>query len=348
MSGYFKNLFCLALLLCVAGVSAVSTVGQDRRPPKDPPAKERPPTPGPEPPGFFNDGVTSERSMLVDPGVAIKLCVAEGNLKINGWKRDEVRVFVRNGRRFGMKPQEKSPESGKVNWLWILYAPSRPGRVSECLAGDSIEIDAPIGASFDLEGHSAKMYIDSIKKVKVRTARGLIMLRNITGGITANTNEGDVMVDNSAGAIQLDSTSGNIVAVDVKPGQIGELLKAKTNGGAITLQRVEHRQIQANTITGSLLFDGKFLTGGIYNFRTSNGSIKLAIPASSSCMVKAIYGAGQFESEIPLTIISDSQSPRLKTVVGRMGSGENAAAVSLTTSSGSIGIRKSGKAAGKP
>ncbi len=164
------------------------------------------------------------------------------------------------------------------------------------------------------------------------------MLRNITGGINAYTSQGDVMVENSGGAIALESTTGNIVAIEVSPGQIGDLLRAKTNSGAITLQKVEHRQIEASSISGSLLFDGKFLNGGIYNFRTSNGSIRLAIPASSSCTFKATYGFGSFHSEIPLKILTENDSPRARTVIATLGDG--GAAVSVTTSSGSIAIRK--------
>jgi hypothetical protein len=341
MSANFRKLYCLALFLYLASVCSTSTLGQDRRPPKDPPErKEGLPVPGPEPPGFFNgDGFTSERSMQVDGSVAIKLCVEKGNLKVNGWRRNEVRVFVKNGRRFAMKTLEKSPETGKVNWLRLAHAPVPGTRaVSECLTGDSVEIDAPIGSSFDIGGRAGRMSIDSVKNVKIKILEGIIMLRNVAGGIEAYTGRGDLLVDNSAGAIWLENTTGNIVAIDVKPGKIGEVMRAKTNGGAITMQRVEHRQIEASSISGSLLFDGKFLSGGIYNFRTSKGSIKLSLPAATSCTFKAIYGAGEFESEIPLKIITQNNSPRLKTVVATMGSGD--AAVNLTTSTGSIGIRK--------
>ncbi len=334
-----KNFLCLVLFLCLSGVST-DTLGQDKAPPKAPKTRETTPVPHAEPPEpFHEDGVTSERSMSVDPNVAVKLCVSEGALKINGWNRNEVRVFVKNGRKFGMKALEKSAETGKVNWLWIAHnsvGPPRPA--SDCLAGDSIEIDAPIGTSFDLSGRAARTTVDSIKKIKVKIVEGVIMLRNITGGINAYTSQGDVMVENSGGAIALESTTGNIVAIEVSPGQIGDLLRAKTNSGAITLQKVEHRQIEASSISGSLLFDGKFLSGGIYNFRTSNGSIRLAIPAASSCTFKATYGFGSFKSEIPIKIITENDTPRARTVVATLGSGD--AAVSLTTSSGSIGIRK--------
>lgn len=335
----FKSLFCLLLVPCLAAVAALDVFGQEKQP-KPPKTKIHSPLPGPQPPGFFHsDGVTSEKSMMVDANVAIKLCVAEGSVKINGWNRNEVRVFVRNGRHFKLNALERSPESGKTNWLWIEHvAQARTAPSAECLAGESIEIDAPIGSAFSLSGRAARTSVDSVKKVKVKIVEGVITLRNIPGGIEAYTSQGDVFVENSGGAISVESTTGNIVAVEVTPGQIGDLLKAKTNGGSISLQRVEHRQIEASSISGSVLFDGKFLTGGIYNFRTSNGSIKLSIPVKSSCTLKATYGFGTFESEIPLTIITENATPQAKIVVAKIGAG--GAAVSLTTTRGSIDIKR--------
>ena len=340
----WKKFNSLLLVLYLAA-AFVATVSAQEKPPKEPPSKPRSaPMPGATAPGFFDhDGATSERSMVVDGNVSVKLCVAEGDLKINGWKRNEVRIFVKNGRKFHMKPLEKSVESGKVNWLWVgNIAEGRPGPSSDCLAGESIEIDAPLGASFDLSGRAARTSVDSVKKVKVKILEGVITMRNIPGGINAYTSQGDVMVENSGGAIALESTTGNIVAVEVSPGQIGELLRAKTNSGAISLQKVMHRQIEASSISGSLIFEGKFLAGGIYNFRTSNGSIRLGLPPGSSCTIRATYGYGSFNSELPMKIISEDHTPRAKTVFAKIGEGE--ATVSLTTSTGSINIRRAGGA----
>jgi hypothetical protein len=337
-----KTFFCLLLFLCVTGATAVGTYGQ-KKPAKSAKIKEFVPMPGSQPPGFFNgdDHVTSERSIVVDPNVAVKLCVSEGNLRVNGWRRAEVRVFVKSGRKFKLKPLEKSPESDRVNWLRITtISEERLGPASDCLAGESIEIDAPVGASLDLSGREVRTSIDSIKKVNANIVAGAIMLRNITGGISAQTGQGDLIVENSSGSIALYGTTGNIVVAEVRAGQIGDQLRTKTQSGAISLQRVEHRQIEASSISGSLHFDGKFLKGGIYNFRTSNGSIELTIPVASSCTFKATYGVGSFNYDIPLKILTENITPRAKVVVATMGSGD--AAVSLTTSTGTIGIRKAG------
>src|SRR5215213_5206425 len=154
MSRNLKNLFCLLLGLCLTVAFTVGTYGQVKPPkvPKEPKIKTYPTPPGHQPPGFFDgDGETTEKSMIVDPNVAIKLCVAQGDLRINGWNRNEVRIFVKDGRQFNMKPLEKSAQSGKVNWLWIgNTVEGRPAPLAQCLAGEKIEIDAPVGSNFDL------------------------------------------------------------------------------------------------------------------------------------------------------------------------------------------------------
>jgi DUF4097 and DUF4098 domain-containing protein YvlB len=180
--------------------------------------------------------------------------------------------------------------------------------------------------------------IDSVKKVSVKNAEGNISLRNIPGGIVASTLQGDVTVENSGGAIQMESSTGNLVAFEVTPGEIGDLFRAKTSSGAISLQKVDHRQIEANTISGSVVFNGNILSGGLYNFRTSNGSIRLLIPDTSSCTIKASYGVGAFNSEIPLKFLYRNETSESRNLGATLGSGN--ATINLTTSSGSIGVRK--------
>src|SRR5438128_9018948 len=42
-------------------------------------------------------GDTSEKSIKVDSNVNLSLCVTQGTIKVNGWNRSEVRVFVQDG-----------------------------------------------------------------------------------------------------------------------------------------------------------------------------------------------------------------------------------------------------------
>ena len=345
----FNRPLKLGLLLCLAAGAAAA---QDFPSPPDPgkplpkakaqPPARRPPTPPVRSQVFGRyERQTSEKVIAVDPNSAIKLCVSEGSVRINGSERNEVRVFVRNGRKFEIRPLDKHPETGKATWIWIANS-SETGPRSDCLAGDSVDIDVPMGASVDLKARTAGAVVDSVKKATVEIVEGSISLRNISGGIQAKALQGDVMVESSSGLIGLETTTGNILAYDVRPGGVGDLFKAKTNSGQISLEGVNHRQIEANSITGSVSFNGKFLSGGIYNFKTSNGSIRMLLPEESACKVVAAYGFGTFNTALTIRYENQNVTSGGKNFTGILGK-ETAGplpTVNLTTSSGSISIRK--------
>lgn len=336
----------IGLALCFAtGLPTVLMAQPD--PPKAPkPAKvwvedkKAKPVPAPTPLPR-NERITSEKSIAVDPGVNVKFCVSDGAVKINGWERDEVRVFVKEGRKIGFKVLQRSAKTDKPNWVWIMNgtaAEQGRGPLSDCLAGESVEIDVPMGSVINMDARTTTATIDTVKSVSVKIIEGSINIRNVMGGVKAETYQGDVMLESSTGQITLQTTTGNIVAFDVNPGEIGDLLKAKTSSGTISLQRVSHRQIEANSISGSVNFNGSFLTGGIYNFKSSNGSIRMQLPEKSSCTISASFGFGTFNSGLPFEIISETITPGGKNIRAKIGGGE--ANVTVTTSSGSIVIKK--------
>ncbi|MFL6466437.1 MAG: DUF4097 family beta strand repeat-containing protein [Pyrinomonadaceae bacterium] len=333
----------LLVSLCTGVTLAIAQQPPATPKPKAKPGVYKPGTPMPEPPSYPREEIkqTTEKSITVDPNVNLKMCVAEGNLKITGWERNEVRVFVRSGRLPGFKVLEKDPGSGKANWLMVtnIRAEGSPkGPMSECLSGADIELDVPLKSKMDLSGRSTETVIDSIKKVNVKTAEGDISIRNIAGGINAITYQGNLIVESSEGSIMLETTSGNILAFGVNPGQIGDLFKARTGSGNVTLQQVEHRQIEASSISGNVVFKGKLLAGGLYGFKTSSGSIRLQIPFKSSFTVKASYGFGAFASEIPLNYTYKNEGEGGQNLQASVGAGDSN--INLTTSNGAISIRK--------
>lgn len=282
----------------------------------------------------------TEKSIAVDGKVNVSLCVSEGTLKINGWERGEIRAFVKGGGAIGFNVLQKDKRSGNAVWVKVTGYDSsvKKGLPSEeCLSGEEIEIDVPRGATVNVKGQACETTIDSVAKATIENVGGDIFLRSVERGIDAKTYEGDVMVENSGGAMNLFSTTGNIVAFDAAPQNVGDVFKAKTSSGAITLQAIEHRQMEIGSNSGSMRFTGEFLSGGQYTFGTTNGSISIAIPEKSSCKITASYG-GAFNSEIPLQNIIKNANPKTQSLTASIGAGD--AAVNLTTYSGAIRIRK--------
>lgn len=287
-------------------------------------------------------GDTSEKSIKVDSSVTLSLCISQGNVKVNGWNRSEVRVYVENGSKFGFNVRDKDARSGDPNWISFKSVETRGkyATSSECISGNDIEIDAPVNATVSIKGHEITTKIDSVKKAEIETLGGDISLRNITGGMSAKSGQGDVTVEASTGPMTLVTTTGNIVVFEAKPGAIGDLFKANTNGGTISLQDLLHRQIEVGTISGSVLYNGVIRSGGSYNLNTSNGSIRMSIPADSSCRISATYRAGRFNTELPIDIQTENiREGPIRSIVGTFGKGGDAT-LKLTTHNGSISIRK--------
>jgi len=289
---------------------------------------------------YIEDGKAAEKSIAVDAKVNISLCVTEGNLKINGWERSEIRAYVANGSDVGFKIQEKNKQNNIV-WLMVTGADASKNKganVEECLSGETIELDVPRGAVVNVRGRTSRTAIEAVRKAVVKNIGGDIFLNNIEQGIHAATYEGDVTVENSGGTITLESANGNIVAFDVAPSDVGDIFKAKSSSGTITLQSIGHRQTEINSNSGSIKFTGELLNGGQYSFQTQNGSIALAIPEKSSCKINASYGYGAFNSEHKLNIITVNNTSRTQSIAASLGSGD--ANLNLRTYSGAIRIKK--------
>lgn len=303
---------------------------------KHEPDTERPPLP------MIRGGDTSEKSIKADGAVKLTLCVTQGTVKVNGWNRKEVRVYVENGNKFNFNVREKDERTGDPNWITVMGvgAKGRYSATSECIWGGDIEIDLPVNASISMTGTETTTTIDSVRKVEISTVGGSMALRNVTAGITASARQGDVTVENSTGPMMLESTTGNIVVFEAAPGEIGDPFKARTNSGTISLQSVQHRQIGVGSTSGSVLYSGNIRAGGSYNLSTLKGSIRLAIPGDSAGNIWATFGPGMFTTDLPIDIQTEnkSQGP-IMTIVGKYGKGGDAT-VKLTTNTGSISIRK--------
>lgn len=282
-----------------------------------------------------------EKSISVDAKIYISMCVAEGKVKINGWERNEIRAFIKEGSPVNFEIRKKNEQTKNPLWVGIVnFEASNNKNVSsgECLSGEEIELDVPRSATVEIKGSASRTNINSISKSLIRYVSGDIFLNNIAQGIEALTSEGDVTVENSSGAISLTTTTGNIVAFNVNSKEVRDIFRSKTTSGAITLQQLEFGQTEANSSSGSIRFNGAIQNGGQYDFRTHNGAITLFIPQNSSVKLDASYGFGVFDSELPLKNVVKPTTSKTQSLTALLGSGE--ATLKLNTYNGAIRIKK--------
>lgn len=346
MNKLIENSIIFAVILLLAafpsGIFAQKTNGPAPRDGATPAGRASSlPPPAPRSYAWSSRRDTSERSIKVDPGVNLEFgCVLEGEIKVNGWRRNEVRVLIVGGGRFTFRTAQTNVKTGVPVWIKVIGLDTRrrSGMESECLSGGQIEVDAPITATIRVSGGEISTSVDSVKKVNVRSIGGDITLRNITNGATANAGRGDITVEASQGPMSLTTTEGNIVVFEGGPSEFGDTFKANTNSGTISLQSLEYRQINVDSISGSVAYSGNILSGGSYNLRTSKGSIRMTLPSKSGFRLWATYGYGRFSSDIPVDIITETFAGPLKSFHGKAGAGD--ATLKLSTSNGSIAINK--------
>ncbi len=361
MKAVIRKLIIGCLATAIAMSVSVATFAQDggvpkpspaptaRQYPVEPPAKlkegydrdkyQAPPEP---PKTWMYGGDTHERSIAVAPNVNLTLCVAKGDLRINGWSRNDVRVYVKDGGKMKFHVREKNERDGKPNWVSPVPFDQKSTNKTypDCIWGDYIEIDMPMTASVEIKGAETEATIDDIRKVYIKNIGGDITVRKAGGGVVALTYEGDVTVEGSTGPMNLETTSGNITAFQLAPVEIGDRFKARTGSGAIFLQNVSHRQTEVTSTSGSVAFNGEIRNGGAYSLSTTNGSIRMTLPATTACQFLAVYGSGNFVSEIPLKLETENLiGGPLKKVAGKIGVGSDAM-LKLTANNGSIGIKK--------
>lgn len=296
-----------------------------------------------------SERVSIEKSVMVSSkNVFVQLCVSEGKVKVNGWNRNEVRAFIKDGENLGFKVREKSARDNKPVWLDIVgYDPAKNYALSEsvqkksfsnCLAGESIELDVPYFADVKIEGRSGETSVDEVKTAKISVIDGDILVNNVKNSTDAHTHQGSITIRNSGGRMNVSTTTGNIIAHNTESSEIGDYFKAKTRSGAVTLQSIGQKEVDASSVSGSLNFVGSISNYGKYGFSTTNGLINLIIPADSAFRLTAAYG-GAFQSELPLEDIVKNQADSVVFLTGRAGGGGEAS-VTLKSYNGTIRIHK--------
>lgn len=280
----------------------------------------------------------AEKSISVNREVTVKLCVAEGDLRINGWERDEIRVFIAGGNgKINFKTAQKGNPPGAVVIVAGDSSKNKQTSADECLAGERIEIDVPRGAIVNVKSRESETRVDSIAGATIENVGGGIYVNRIAKGVDATTYDGDITIENSGGSISLTTTTGNIVAFNLTA---GDALKTKTNSGAIVLRQVGRRQIEANSNSGAINFTGELFAGGRYVFNAFSGSVNLRVPQNTSCELAASYGFGAFTSEIPLhNTVKSAASVKPQNLSAQIGAG-GATALTVSTFSGTIQIKK--------
>jgi hypothetical protein len=283
-----------------------------------------------------------EKAIASDARPTVTFCVSEGNVSVRGWRRNEVRALVEDG-KLGFKVLKRNAEKAAA-WVTIVgydpKEPVKPGqyRRSDCLSGSNIEVEVPFGAYVDVKSPSdADFKIESVAKTRVRNVNGSILIRDVREESDVSSFAGNVVAEDSTGRIKLVSTSGNVFGIRLKPLNDSDSLNAKSNNGNVTLQDVAHAIIEGGSQSKNLNYFGSIVSGGVYNFNTLNGAITLFLPLKSSFQLTATTNS-DLKTNLPLKLTIDGKQGRVKRISGVYGDGD--ATINLVSDVGALRLQK--------
>ncbi|HEU4711899.1 MAG TPA: hypothetical protein VFS76_10055 [Pyrinomonadaceae bacterium] len=130
-------------------------------------------------------------------------------------------------------------------------------------------------------------------------------------------------------SVDLETVRGNISVTNVRGGLVRAHVSTE---GDIELSNIVASQVIAQNISGNIFFDGEFLGGGTYDFKSSKGEIQIRIPGNSAFRLVAASPARRI-------VLNDFWNNNMKNqdgrkIVGDVGDGR--ASVSVTNFMGQI------------
>ena len=250
----------------------------------------------------------------------VEIELRSGEIIVTASGRNEVRVRGESER--GLLRLDASPSHIGIGTRGI-----RGGH------GDThLEVSGPEGTRLTVSGHSADVSIRGVRgEVDVSTMSGDVVIDDASSRVEFESVSGDVQVTRLQGTLRGEAMSGEVEVTDVS----GEV-DLETVSGDLTLRNVSSRSVRAETMSGSVEFDGRTESGGRYDFSSHSGDVRLMLPAALGATISVETFSGSIDSDFPITLEPGQRHG--KQFAFRVGDGS--ARIDATSFSGGIYIQR--------
>ncbi len=271
----------------------------------------------------------TDETVPVQRGARLAVNNFAGDVIIHTWDKDSVHVTAHHQARTQVRIR---PNAAGLS----ISASSSMGPQGSV----DYDITAPAWMPVRVEGTYNFVTVDGAQnEVFASTVRGDVVVKGGSGVVTAKSVEGEVHVEGARGKVNVSSVNEKIVIADTS----GDITADSING-AVTMTGIDSKSVDASTVNGDILFEGKLADGGHYSFGTHNGTLALGLPDNVNATFTIRTYQGSFSTDLPLEGISRENIRRGRRVTTTLGNGS--ADVTLETFGGSIRLRKG--SAGRP
>ena len=242
--------------------------------------------------------------IMVPKGTALALSNMVGDISVESWKKNAVRLRAQHARR------DRFVLSIKHGVLTI-EAVNRRGLPPFV----DYDLVVPEWMALRLSGIETDIRIDGMDSaVQAECMRGDITVTNSEGPLQLSSIEGSVMVTD---AHDVSATSINN---NVQLERIGGQIEVESVNGDIRLGEVRSGDVQASSMTGSVVFSGAFQPRGRYRLTSHTGNLQVGVPVNAQVDVSVASYNGAFQSSFPLQVGRQRNGRRFNFTLGTGGS----------------------------
>jgi hypothetical protein len=258
----------------------------------------------------------TDTTFAVTQGTRLRMNNQGGDIIVRAWDRNQVRVQAHHSRRTTVAIRQ----TGAV--VEVAGRSSQgPGSMVD------YQITVPAWMALELAGMYAYIDVEGVRgAVFAETLEGDITIKAPAEQVKASTTNGKISVEGARGRVEVHSTSESIRIVDVQ----GDLF-VEGLSGSILLGGIRARTVEAETLSGNLIYEGSIVDGGRYSFLTHSGNISLSVAENTNATISTAIGSGRVSATFPLPT---SERPGRRRQTFRLGSGS--AVVEAETFSGNV------------
>jgi DUF4097 and DUF4098 domain-containing protein YvlB len=217
---------------------------------------------------------------------SIEVQLHSGDVIITGWSRNEVRIIGESAR--GELRIDATSSQIEVG-----------GRMVRGRMGDTrLEMSVPHGTRLDIATHSGDVTVRGVRgELDLTTNNGDVVIEDVTTRLDFETVSGDLQVLRVEGIVRGETMSGDIT-LHSATGDVD----LETVSGDIVLRDIRSKSIRAETVSGSVEYEGQTENDGRYDFASHSGDVRLILPSALGALIAVETYSGTIDSDFEIVL----------------------------------------------
>lgn len=246
----------------------------------------------------------TDTTVKVHRGAALILNNLVGDIAVEAWKKDAVRIRAKHSKRDRIVVQF---QRGALS-IEAVNRAGQPPVVDYALV-------VPEWMAVQLSGIESDIAVQGMR-----------------APVEAECMRGDIRVERSHGPLQLSSIEGEVHVVDardvratsinngVRLEQVVGQIEVESVNGDIAMRQVHSPRVVASSVGGSVMFSGAFEPRGHYRLVSHTGNLQVGVPVGAGVDVNVASWNGAFQSAFPLQVGRQRRGRQFRFTLGGGGS----------------------------